>query len=351
MKITRLYVYPIKALRPMSVQSAQLQQRGLENDRRFMLCKVQEDGSLKSMQTVYFPECTLCHQEIIGDEILVTYHKPEPPLIAPTLEQSTTLRVPLKPAVEGLEPVVIKLYGSTTRAYRMGQPHDGWFTSCLGYETALVYIGDGKRKVLFSPRSTTKTTGQNREMNKGWLSSMASYVTGSQGEQEPADDWLHFNECAPFLITTEASLDDVSSRLPEGESMDMMRFRPNVVVDGIDKWDEDWWSELHIGDNKRKLQVTENCGRCMSINIDYDKGRTADGEAGNVLKKLMADRRVDAGNKWSPVFGRYAFLVAGDAEDGNATTTTLVANVAVGDEVTVTRRSDERSVWSWPKQS
>jgi hypothetical protein len=142
----------------------------------------------------------------------------------------------------------------------------------------------------------------------------------------------------------------------------MMRFRPNIVVDSAEPWDEDFWGELLIsgtGDDdggggepqENRLALTANCGRCASVNIDYNTGRPADGEAGKVLKKLMKDRRVDTGSKWSPIFGRYAFPLL---HPTTTTTTTTVEHpqtpqVAVGDEVTVTKRINERSVWSWPK--
>jgi glycine hydroxymethyltransferase len=60
-----------------------------------------------------------------------------------------------------------------------------------------------------------------------------------------------------------------------------------------------------------------------------------EGESGKVLKKLMADRRVDSGAKYSPVFGRYGFLDAGSDS----------RTVRVGDEVVVARRMQERSVY------
>lgn len=50
----------------------------------------------------------------------------------------------------------------------------------------------------------------------------------------------------------------------------------------------------------------------------------------------MKDRRVDKGAKWSPVFGRYAFLAGGGFK------------LSVGDQVEVTGRLEDRSIWDWP---
>lgn len=336
----KLYLYPIKALRPALITQARIQQQGFEHDRRFMLVKIETDGGLRNVQTIYFPECTRLYQEIEGDEIVVTYRPPGGPLIPSTEEQSAVLRVPLLPHTSGLQTIDITLMGSTGTAYRMGDEFNKWFSACLGYDVILVYLGDGRRPVLAHAPQTTPGPA----VQKGWLSTITSYGTGDTetGAHSDSSSWLTFNEAAPLLVATEASLANVSSRLPEGQGMDMKRFRPNIVVDGVEEWDEDFWGELLIGSHghkQAKLVLTANCARCLSINIDYDTGRVADGEAGAVLKKLMKDRRVDTGNKWSPIFGRYAFLAAGHDS----------ADVAIGDEVTVTARIAERDIWVWPR--
>ncbi|KAI1377678.1 MOSC domain-containing protein [Hypoxylon crocopeplum] len=395
MRITELYVYPIKSLRPVSVPRTQLRREGLQYDRRFMLLKVMPDGPdgeprYKNIQTVFFPECTLFSQALDGDHVVVTYRVPAKPLIdPPPREQHTALRVPLDPGVAGLDTVEIKLFGSETVAFRMGDPYDAWFTACLGYRAVLVYIGDNRRPVLaHSPRPEPPLRQQEA---KSWFSSITTFMSSYQGKgqevgggekkkEKDTSDGLAFNEAAPFLLTSKASLRDVSARLPEGEDMDMIKFRPNIVVDDIsssessdsegggegDKtklqaWDEDFWAELVVRDTHR-LALTANCARCVSINIDYETGRPAEGERGAVLKKLMGDRRVDGGNRWSPIFGRYAFLLPrlphtdhDDDEDrkglgeNGGEEGQLVADVAVGDEVKVTRRISERDVWAWPK--
>ncbi|OTB20030.1 hypothetical protein K445DRAFT_72606 [Daldinia sp. EC12] len=405
MIINLLYIYPIKSLRPALLDRAVLRREGLQYDRRFMLLKADAeagdgnggggdgdgdgDGGYKNMQVYHFPECALFHQALDGDHVVVTYRIPEKPLVVPPPpEQFTALRVPLHPSTMGLETVDVKLFGSAATTYRMGDPYDAWFSACLGYRAILVYIGDNRRSVLAHTPQQQRTTPQS------WFSHLTSYVPyyGKKEEEEKAaSSGLVFNEAAPFLVTSKASLRDVSARLPEGQDMDMIKFRPNIVVDEVweedssspsgpedsssssseedgsanisstklTAWDEDFWAELQIGSSSHRLALTANCARCVSINIDYAAGRSASGELGSVLKKLMRDRRVDAGNKWSPIFGRYAFLLpsssennsngggGGDKKDDGIGE--LEADVAVGDEVKVTRRISERDTWAWPK--
>ncbi|KAI0971497.1 hypothetical protein F4678DRAFT_433125 [Xylaria arbuscula] len=358
MKITDLYIYPIKSLAPVSVQRTRLQRDGVEYDRRFMLQKVQPDGKYKNIQIVNFPECALFHQRLDGDAIVVTYHVPSPPIFTPEApEQHTELRVPLSPKLEGRDFAEVSLSGSPTVAYRMGYPYDQWFTACFGYEVILVYIGDNGREVLaHSPSEHYLYRKQQQQQSQGgWLSSITTHIPGLGKKENNSPDQLSFHDCAPFLVTSNASLRDVSKRLPEGEDMDMRRFRPNIVVDDeevLAAWDEDYWGELGVrrglAGREHRIALTANCGRCRSVNVDYDTGRPSEGEPGIMLKKLMVDRRVDDGNKYSPIFGRYAFLTpgqgkepGGDEDDG--------VEIAVGDEIYITKRLDYRDSWAWPK--
>ncbi|KAI5463379.1 MOSC domain-containing protein [Mariannaea sp. PMI_226] len=329
MKITELWVYPIKGIRGVQLDSAELCPQGIQHDRRFMLCKVEESGHLSKMQLARYPECSLFAQEIVGDSIRVRYLIPEQPLVPSAPEQRKVLEVPLEPDIKVLDTADVNLHQSLVAAYRMGETYDTWFSACFGFDVALIYIGDGKRPVLgsFSPKS--------QPAPKSWFASMASHVMGGQADDE--EDWLTFTDCAPFLVTTEKSLENVSARLA-GSELGMDAFRPNVVVDGEIEWDEDFWRELSIK-GEYKLTLTKNCNRCTSLNVDYDTGRTAEGERGTVLKKLMSDRRVDAGAKYSPVFGRYGFFTGGSNKDNR---------VSVGDDVKVTERTTKRDIWDWP---
>lgn len=326
MKITKIYVYPIKSLQGIALQKANLDRQGVQYDRRFMLLRVHDDGHHEPVEVVRYPACALFVPEIRDGNIIVRYKIPEDSTAAPVPAQKTTLEIPLAPDTSGLERVEVDLYKSKTLGYRMPEDQNSWFSSWLGFETIFVYVGDGKRQVL----GTMSPHVQNRQ-NQGWLSSMKSYV----GSNEEDPHWLTFTCVASYLIATEASLKDVSSRLPPGEEMDIRKFRPNIVVEGEGPFDEDFWGEIEV-ENGVRFSLTGNCGRCVSINVDYATGKPGTGESGNVLKKLMKDRRVDKGNKYSPIFGRYGFLQADRAE------------IQLGQDVGVTKRMEDRCVWDWP---
>lgn len=316
-----------------------------------MLFEVASSGTkLKSMQLSSHPACALFEQEIrqssTGEaNIVVRYHGSDQGGIR------APLCVPLNPSISCLEKISVDLHGSATVAYRMGGQFDAWFSTHFGITTILVYIGDGRRPVLgqsLIPETYHSTTAQ-----PGIWFSLISYITASSINLQPPSEtpWLTFTDVAPLLVTSEASLRYVNERMmKEGAVVEMFKFRPNIVVDGEGEgpWAEDFWAELSFTDtdaasskepDHHKLLLTGNCARCTSLDVDYKTGKPAVGELGNVLKRLMKERRVDPGTKWSPVFGRYAFL---PKPDGGEFT------VSVGDSVVVTRYNAQRSVWDWP---
>ncbi|CAK7265112.1 hypothetical protein SEPCBS119000_001338 [Sporothrix epigloea] len=240
-----------------------------------------------------------------------------------------------------------------------------------------------------------------------WLTLLVALGIRSRQPKKPDEPWIAFSDCAPLLVTTESSLRNVSARMSEGIEVPMYKFRPNIVVDGEgeEAWAEDFWGELtvtrktasrgtsassvpslsrasstssvassalsaadsegvsdqlpdKISNRERprsvRLLLTSNCARCSSLNVDYATGMQAAGELGEVLKRLSKDRRVDPGTKYSPVFGRYAFLGQPDNETSSEESFAAdddhegAIRISVGDNVTVARRNAERTVWDWP---
>ncbi|GKT59360.1 MOSC domain-containing protein [Colletotrichum tofieldiae] len=368
MKIQALNVYPIKALRPIPLEAATLTPQGILHDRTYMLFKVNPDSSLRKLQLSTFPQCALFSQEIVpspsssdegpGDTILVKYNTPNPPLVDHHPLQDTALSVPLVPDTSTLKPVFVDLHGSPAEALRMGDPYDAFFSACFGFPTILVHIGSGRRRVLgtLSPGSSSPASSskQQRQQSSSLFASIASYLPSfstPEARDEEGDDpaWLTFTDCAPYLVTSNSSLSYASLTSFQGSPI-MPKFRPNIVVEDPAEapFAEDFWAELSLAapgtgtPAEAKLLLTANCGRCSSLNVDYDLGRAAAGQEGKLLNTLMKDRRVDPGHKYAPVFGRYAFL----AVDGAGEEPPRV-RVRVGDEVVVSRRNAERTVFDW----
>lgn len=295
-----------------------------------MLFEIKADTTLTKIQIDTHPRCARFWQEFVPDNNLaITFRDPDSPA-------SDTLTIPLTPDLADLTPITVSLHNSPAAAYRMPDPHAAWFTQRMGVPVVFVYLGDGRRAVL----GETLRPPAPAAAPKGWL----SYLTGTTTSTEKPPAYLTFTDAGALLVTSEPSLREINeTRLPADSPTSMFKFRPNVVVDGEgeEAWAEDFWGELAFGnteEEKKKVVLTGNCVRCMSLNVDYDTGRMAEGELGTVLKKLARDRRVDPGHRWSPVFGRYGFPVVGEGE----------FVVRVGEEVVVSRRNEERTRWDWP---
>lgn len=360
MKIKTLYIYPVKSIRGCEVPSAPITARGFPHDRQFMLLKVHHEDQgprYENMHVSIFASMclfsTAMHLPKDGQEgtVEVTYRDP-------TDNTTSNLSIPLEPDTTDLDPIDVTMHQSPTSAQRMPKTYSQWFSARFGFEVVLAYLGQAYRPVLgniapnASVRNPIRRAQAEKQENQSWLSGMVNKMPGlptvfNGGEVSNKEDYeISFADCSPYLIVSQTSLDNVSDRLDEGEKMNMEKFRPNMIVEGAEEsWDEDYWGEVCLrGDAGKEvtLQLTANCVRCTSINVDFETGEFGKGPSGSALKKLSKDRRVDLGHKYSPVFGRYAFL---PLESARADET---FEVSTGDEVEVTKRNAERTTLMWP---
>jgi len=350
----QIYIYPVKSLRPVSVERASIGRYGFVNDRVFMLLKVHRDPEtsdvtrLENMHISDFPKMSLFLTSIEAKDgpnsshlskVVVTYTPPRPT----SLEQlshgaaNDQISIPLQPATQPLENIQVEMHKSPTTAYNMGSSYNDWFSARFGYEVILAFVGSNSRAVLgnLSPNAagTLPTPQSTTSSLFGSLRSMIPLPKPTTAGSKD-DSRIAFQDCAHFLVVTTESLADVSARLPDGQTMDVTKFRPNIVLSGAEggAWVEDYWGELTIADDIL-VPLTANCVRCQSINVDYATGAPGTDESGAVLKKLQKDRRVDAGAKYNPCFGRYGFRHKDD----------VGKLVSVGMKVAVTKVNEERT--------
>jgi hypothetical protein len=90
-------------------------------------------------------------------------------------------------------------------------------------------------------------------------------VGDSNGETRYPD-----REPVHISILSQATLDNLS--VVAGKFVDVRRFRPNIVVDGVSAWEEFNWigKEFQLGN--AIISVTAKIGRCVNIEVDPDTG-------------------------------------------------------------------------------
>lgn len=341
--------------------------------------------NLETMTITYYPELALFTQQIdesaedASSTFTVTFNPPhtdgEALPAAPTRLRKNTIAIPLEPDVEywtsrksPMHEVGVDLHASPTKAVVMPADVSEWFSERLKMAVVLVYLGQNRRKVLgnLAPGGTEKADSA-ASGSSSWLPSLSvgvpSFLNGAFAPKtEGSEEQITFTDIAPYLVVTKESLANVSSRLPDGMDMDVTKFRPNIVLSGArEAYDEDFWGAIKLETAKShavksqfesdrsaaastaEIILTQNCARCKSLNVDFQTGQTAKGEAGKILGKLMKDRRVDKGWKYSPVFGRYGFLHAANNDENGAR---QQGNwVRVGSKVEVSKRNTERTTF------
>ncbi|SFR83344.1 hypothetical protein SAMN05428970_2786 [Agromyces sp. CF514] len=222
MQLTRVRLYPVKSLGGLDVASAQVEPWGLAGDRRWAV--VDENG-----RNVTARERNVMlglRSELLADGgVLLSGAASEP--------ASDPLRVDVP---TDAEPVAVGISRQAT-ALPAGPEADDWLSSRIGQSVRLVW----------QPDPTVRP------------------VKDEHGGLD--GDRMSLADAAPLLLTTEASLAALNAWTDEGApELDMLRFRPNLVVDGDEPFAEDEWGFVTIGDVR--FRVTGGCDRCMMTGID-----------------------------------------------------------------------------------
>ncbi|CAM2111231.1 unnamed protein product [Caretta caretta] len=81
-------------------------------------------------------------------------------------------------------------------------------------------------------------------------------------------DEIAYPDCSPAMILSEASLEDLNTRLEK--KVKIQNFRPNIVVTGCSAYEEDSWNKIQIGNVQMK--GTMACPRCILTTVDPETG-------------------------------------------------------------------------------
>lgn len=224
--LSQIFIYPIKSLGGIALPKAQVEDRGLQYDRRWML--VDEQGQFMTQRA--FAGMALL-QVALGAEGLQVSHRSHKNL-AP-------LFIPFEPA--GLNPVQVTVWEDSCLALEVSAEANAWFSRALGRSCRLVYMPDTSRRPVDPDYATP-----------GAITS--------------------FSDGFPILLIGQASLEDLNSRLSEPVGME--RFRPNLVFTGGQAFEEDDWNYFCIGEHA--FQGVKPCRRCVMTTIDQqtaEKGK------------------------------------------------------------------------------
>lgn len=245
--VQSLHIYPIKSCAAIDLKSAKLDNRGFVNDRRFMVIS----SSLGFLTQRKFPQLATVKTSFKKHQLIIKAKGMSGVSISAARSDAAPLRL-------------VKIWNDEVFAYDQGDDVAQWFQDFLGRkDVRLVRISDqGKRP--FASKN------------------------GAPGGE------VAFVDSRPLLIISKASLEDLNSRLDS--PLLMNRFRPNIVVNGLEPYEEDKYRNVKIGSTN--LFAAKKCTRCIITTIDQSTGQRKGNEPLTTLNKY---RKTDVG----VVFGNY----------------------------------------------
>lgn len=244
LKLSEIYIYPVKSLGGIRLDSTEVTDRGLRYDRRWML--IDENNRFISQRE--YTQLAIFSTELFTDFLRIIDKRSEKGIL-----------VSLKPQLANIiNTVNVTVWDDEVLAWEVSKIANDFFTQALGMSTRLVYM----------PEESHRKTDANYTL-KG-------------------DEITSFSDGYPILIIGQSSLDDLNNRL--AEPITINRFRPNFVFTGGTEFEEEEWHEFRVGDIR--FFGVKPCARCVMTTID-----PLTGEKNGNEPLLTLNRYRKAGNR------------------------------------------------------
>ena len=267
--IAALSVYPVKSCRGIGLDKARVAARGFVaatpsaevGDREWMIvgpdrCFVTQRNDARIAQ--------------IGTRIVID-----------TLVLSAAGMAPFAVPLESRGGTVreVTVWNSQVPAHDAGDAVAGWLSTLLGADLRLVRFDSTHR----------------RRCNPAYAGDSGAHTAFADGY--------------PLLVIAEASLADLNLRLAAkgAPAVPMNRFRPNLVLAGLEPYDEDHIDTL-VADGVT-MKLVKPCTRCQITTTDQDSG-----QVGPEPLATLAGYRTNP-RLGGITFGMNAIVVAGEGRD------------------------------------
>lgn len=239
-RLATIHIHPLKSGAPLARESARVEPRGLEHDRRWMV--VDADG--KFITGRKHPRLTLIHADPADGSALHLHAPDMPPLHL--LPSATSPRLH------------VEVWDSRVAAQVTNPASDEWISTFVGIRARFVH------------------------MDEACLRSV-------DPDHSQPGDIVSFADGYPLLAISQAALDQLNSRL--AHPVPMLRFRPSIVIAGTQPHAEDGWKRVRIGGIE--FDVAKPCIRCVFTTVDFERGEFD--PSGEPLRTLLTYRRTPKG--------------------------------------------------------
>lgn len=244
MIVKSLFTYTLKSSRGTSMASVPIERTGFRHDRSVVV--VDNQGNIATARER--PALVKLESSISGNRLW--------------LEGTTvdTASFELPGPAKGTS---IKLFRNRVEGIPFEKRADDWISQYLDGEFRLFYIGDLFNGVL------PKRGGKDAEVKT-------------------------FTDSSPIHLINSRTFEYLSSRTPA--SIGSRNFRPNIVIDGNEPFEEELWGTVNIGQCSFRMQ--EKTNRCIFTTIDPD---TSDKNKDMEPLATLARTRSVMGER--PIFG------------------------------------------------
>lgn len=234
MRLSGLYRYPLKSAVGERLSQATLDALGLVGDRRWMIV---DAVSGRFLTQRLLPQLTQLRAEWQGAQALRLSVAGRPELVVAVPDAAAELRG-------------VTVWSDSLQVPDAGDAAALWLSEWLQRPCRLVQVPAERA----------------RQVDTGYA---------EVGEQ------VGFADGFPLLLIGQASLDDLSARV--GRPLEMLRFRPNLVISGSEPYAEDQWRRIRIG--ALEFRLVKGCSRCIMTTLDPQTGeRSSDREPLATLK-------------------------------------------------------------------
>jgi len=234
MIVKELFTYPMKSTRGILMEEVNIQFSGFTNDRKVAV--IDPKGKIITGREV--PKLLNLMTSIDNGELV----------ISGTSAENISFILPT-----GASAKTFKLFGNQVEGQLLDDSANAWISTYLNGDYRMIFLGKNLNAVM-------KKRGGKADENK------------------------HYSDSSPIHLINLKSLIFLNSKLKT--KVDARNFRPNIVIDGDEPFEEDSWSEIKINDCRFRVQELTN--RCIFTTIDPE---TANRDKGmQPLKQLAALR-------------------------------------------------------------
>jgi uncharacterized protein YcbX/ferredoxin len=219
LQLSQISVYPLKSSAGIQLSNSWVDELGLSFDRRFVLT----DDKYQFITARSEPKLCLIQANITATGLVLT--APDMPKLVINYQQLSNSYQ------------TVSVWDDSINAQQGNHEHYQWFSRYLNRPCQLLHFGK------LSERTIPKTSNRIHQ--------------------------IAFADGYPLLLISQASLNDLNKRCPTAITMN--QFRPNLVIDNCEAFEEDTWQHIRIGEVE--FELTKPCTRCIFTNINPKTAR------------------------------------------------------------------------------